>query len=62
MHEDLTIRENLNYSARMRLAHDCTAAQRRSVVSKVLELLGLNAVQDYRVSRTVACGMARTKS
>ena len=53
VHEDLTVRENLNYSARMRLATDMDTQRRKHVVRDALEMLGLTAIQHYRVRAPV---------
>ncbi|KAG2452836.1 hypothetical protein HYH02_002182 [Chlamydomonas schloesseri] len=58
VHEDLTVRENLNYSARMRLATDMDAQRRKHVVRDALEMLGLTAIQHYRVGTVEKRGIS----
>ncbi|EFJ42781.1 hypothetical protein VOLCADRAFT_33774, partial [Volvox carteri f. nagariensis] len=48
VHEDLTVRENLSYSARLRLPSDMARSRRRDIVHDALEMLGLSAIQHYR--------------
>ncbi|GFR49862.1 hypothetical protein Agub_g11964 [Astrephomene gubernaculifera] len=58
VHEDLTVRENLNYSARLRLPSDFTRSRRRDVVHDALEMLGLSAIQHYRVGTVERRGIS----
>ncbi|KXZ50275.1 hypothetical protein GPECTOR_17g914 [Gonium pectorale] len=58
LHEDLTVRENLAYSARLRLPPDVGRERRRDVVSDALDALGLARVQHYRVGSVERRGIS----
>ncbi|GIL95431.1 hypothetical protein Vretimale_1456 [Volvox reticuliferus] len=58
VHEDLTVRENLNYSSRLRLPSDMTSNRRRDIVHDALEMLGLSAIQHYRVGTVERRGIS----
>jgi hypothetical protein len=49
VHEDLTVRENLAYSARLRQPPQTDRMRRKDIVRDALEMLGLAAIQHYRV-------------
>ena len=49
MHDDLTVYENLLYSARLRLPPTIPAAQQRAIVEDVLQILDLNHIRDVVV-------------
>jgi ABC-type multidrug transport system ATPase subunit len=46
MHDDLTVYENLMYSARLRLPPSIPAAQQRAIVEDVIEILDLGRIRD----------------
>lgn len=46
MHDDLTVYENLLYSARLRLPPSVSTSQQRAIVEDVLEILDLNRIRD----------------
>ncbi len=62
MHEDLTVRENLSYSAKLR----CMATEGRAylsdVVDDVIELLGLRHVQHSVVGSVEKRGVRQAPS
>ena len=45
----LTVRENLSFSAALRLPKDVTREEREERVSEIIEELGLTSVADSRV-------------
>ena len=49
MHDDLTVYENLLYSARLRLPPSLPAAQQRQIVEDVLQILDLDRIRDVVV-------------
>ena len=49
MHDDLTVYENLLYSARLRLPPTIPAAQQRQIVEDVLQILDLNHIRNVVV-------------
>ena len=49
MHRDLTVREALYYSARLRLPSDTTDEEIKERITRVLEQLGLHGVEDTRI-------------
>jgi ABC-type multidrug transport system ATPase subunit len=46
MHDDLTVYENLVYSARLRLPPSISPEQQRAIVEDVIEILDLNRIRD----------------
>ncbi|KAG2499694.1 hypothetical protein HYH03_002629 [Edaphochlamys debaryana] len=58
VHEDLTVRENLHYSARLRLPSDMDRGRRSDVVRDALEMLGLTAIRHYRVGTVERRGIS----
>ena len=49
MHDDLTVYENIMYSARLRLPPSMDWAQKDAVIEDVLSLIGLDKIRDQRV-------------
>lgn len=49
MHRDLTVRDALYYTARLRLPSDTTDAEIRERIARVLEQLGLHGIEDTRI-------------
>jgi ABC-type lipopolysaccharide export system ATPase subunit len=62
VHEDLTVRENLAYSAKLRCAASERAAHLSEVVDDVVELLRLRHVQHSVVGSVEKRGVRRARS
>ncbi len=50
-HRSLTARQALEFTARLRLAHDVGTSERAEIIDNLLETLGLNAHAGKRISR-----------
>lgn len=46
MHDDLTVYENLNFSAQLRLPSTMTDEQKKAIVEDALQLIGLDLIRD----------------
>ena len=58
MHDDLTVFENLMYSARLRLPPSIPPAQQRAIVEDVLEILDLGRIRDSVVGNPEKRGIS----
>jgi ABC-type multidrug transport system ATPase subunit len=58
MHDDLTVYENLMYSARLRLPPSIPAAQQRAIVEDVIEILDLGRIRDSVVGNPEKRGIS----
>ena len=58
MHDDLTVYENLMYSARLRLPPSMSIAQQRAIVEDVIEILDLGRIRDNVVGNPEKRGIS----